>query len=145
MKSLQWWMRAVGALYVFVFFAAAVLRLPVRAEGPSGLLAQAEAHDPTAIFVLDTWTTLGLTMGAVGIALLAFSRAPERAGALVWAAVGIELAGIVTDITKLAHGYVLTPPLVWMGIHATAIVTGVLFLRGARRLLDGTRQALTQS
>jgi hypothetical protein len=133
MKSLLWWMRAVGSLYIFVFLAAAVLRLPIRGEGPEGILAAADAHDPTAIFVLDTWTMFGLMMGAVGVGLLRFSREPDRAGALVWTVLGIELCGIATDIVKLSHGYVLVPPVVWMAIHAVAVVTGYLSLRGAAK------------
>jgi hypothetical protein len=138
MKSLPWWMRAVGSLYIFVFLAAAVLRLPIRGEGPAGILAAAEAHDPTAIFILDTWTMFGLMMGAVGVGLLRFSREPDRAAALVWTVMGIELCGIVTDIVKLSHGYVVGPPVVWMAIHAAVIVTGYLSVRGAGRSVSRT-------
>jgi hypothetical protein len=133
MTKLRWWMRLMGALYVFVFFAAAVLRLPIRAEGPAGILERAEAHDLTAIFILDTWTTFGLFMLAVGVGLLRFSRAPHAARALVWTVMGLELSGLVTDISKLSHGSVLAPPIVWMAIHTAAIVTGYLFLRSASR------------
>jgi hypothetical protein len=134
-------MRVVGALYVFVFFSAAVLRLPIRAEGPAGVLARAGAYDPAAIFILDTWTMFGLFMAAVGLALLFFSRAAERARALVWTVMGIELAGIMTDINKLLHAYVIGPPIVWMVIHAAVIATGYAFLRGTR--LERAQHALT--
>jgi hypothetical protein len=66
--SLKWWMRAVGSLYMFLFVAAALLRIPIRAEGPPGVLEAASAGDPVARFVVDTWVTLDLELGAVGVA-----------------------------------------------------------------------------
>jgi hypothetical protein len=144
MRNIQWWMRVVGSLYLFVFVAAAVLRLPIRAEGPPGLLAQAEVHDPTAIFVLDTWTMFGLTMGALGVGLLCFSREPEQARALVWSVMGVEMVGIATDINKLAHGDVVVPSVVWIVIHATAIATGYVWVRRVGTRTESAHHAVAE-
>jgi hypothetical protein len=73
--------------------------------------------------------------------VLFFSREPERARSLVWTVMGIELVGIVTDLHKLSHGYVVGPPIVWMLIHTAAIVTGYLCLQGARRAIEGAHHA----
>ena len=123
MNGLKWWMRVVGAVYVFGFLASSVLRLPIRAEGPPGILEHAASGDATARFVLDTWFTLGVYMGAAGIGLLVASRTPERARMLVWTVMGMELAGIVADINKVAHG-TYAAPLVWMAVHAAIIAVG---------------------
>src|SRR5229473_8403811 len=132
MTSLKWWMRVVGVLYVFVFVASAILRLPIRSEGPEGLLDRASAGDATARFVVDAWVTFGLYLGAVGVALLIASRVPDQARVLVGTVIGMEFAGIAADIYKIARGYELAPPVPWMVIHSVIIVTGLLFLRRAR-------------
>src|SRR5260221_5602429 len=99
MTRLRWWMRVVGALYVFVFVASAILRLPIRSEGPEGLLDRASAGDATARFVVDVWGTFGLYLGAVGVALLIASRVPHHARALAGAVLGIEVAGIAAELS----------------------------------------------
>lgn len=129
MTALVWWLRLVGALYLFMAFVSIVPKIPIRAEGPPGILERASAGDGTARFVIDTWLMFGLYVGAIGIALLAASRAPEQARALVWAVMGLEaVGGIGIDVYKLLHGYRRGPPIVWIGIHATVIVTGWLLV-----------------
>ena len=134
MNSLKWWMRIVGAMYLFLFVAATFLMLPIRSEGPEGVLARASEGDLTARFVVDTWVTLGIWFGVIGAALLIASRIPHHAKALVWTVIGWELGGIVIDIYKLARGYDLPVPVIWMAIHTTIIVVGLLILRKARFL-----------
>src|SRR4051812_5596793 len=99
-----WWMRVVGALYVALFVMAAILRVPIKVEGPPGTLERVAAGDPLASFVVDTWVTLGLELGAIGVALLIASRAPQKAHALVWTVCGLELSGMLADVYKLARG-----------------------------------------
>jgi hypothetical protein len=130
--GLRWWMRVVGGLYVFLFVAAALLRIPIRAEGPAGVLERASAGDPVARFVVDTWVTLGLELGAIGVALLAASHHATRARALVGAVLGMEAAGMLADIYKLARGYTSPAPFAWLVIHAAIIATGLLLLRSGR-------------
>ena len=81
---------------------------------------------------MDTWVTLGLRFGVFGAALLIASRAPERARALVWTVIGLELVwGIGIDIYKIARGYPVAGRLVWIVIHSAVIATGMLALRRA--------------
>jgi hypothetical protein len=137
-SALRWWLRAVGALYVLLFVAAALLRIPVRAEGPAGVLERAAAGDPTARFVVDTWVTLGLELGAVGAALLVASFRVARASALVTVVIYMELAGIVADIYKVARGQTSPAPFVWVAIHAVIIVTGLRLLRSGREAFESS-------
>ena len=63
--------------------------------------------------------------GVFGAALLIASRAPERARALVWTVIGLELVwGIGIDIYKMARGYPVASARVWIVIHSAVIVTG---------------------
>jgi BphX-like protein len=129
LDDLAWWLRIVGVLYLFISFVSIGPRIPIRAEGPAGVLDRAKSGDPTARFVVDTWLMFGLYMGAVGIGLLAASRAPEQAVALAWAVIGLEaIGGIGIDVYKLARGYRRGPPLVWIVIHAVVIASGLMCL-----------------
>src|SRR4051812_43304773 len=103
--SLVVWMRVVGLLYLFVSALCIGPKIPIRAEGPPGVLERAAAGDATARFVVDTWLMFGLYMGAVGIALIVASiRAPDARG-VVWLVLGLELiGGIGIDFYKLARG-----------------------------------------
>ena len=125
-------MRIVGILYLFLFVAATFLQMPIRAEGPDGMLDQLAAGDPTARFAVDTWVTLGLLLGVIGSGLLMCSRAPERSMALVWTVIGGELAwGIGSDIYKIVRGYAATLPVIWILIHLMIIFTGLYSLRSS--------------
>jgi hypothetical protein len=128
--GLVWWMRIVGALYLFLCIAAIILRLPIRAEGPKGLLAQARSGDAVARYAVDTWFILGLYFLVVGTCLLVFSDAPGDARALIWAVLGFELAGILVDIYKLQRGYGRGAPVTWLVIHSVIIASG-LYLIGS--------------
>lgn len=130
MNKLGWWMRIVGAFYVLQFVMMALVRAPIRAFGPAGALAQAATGDPLARFLVDTWVTFGLEVGAIGVALLLASRMADRATALVWAVIGIELArGIIADVYMIARGNFLMGLVIWLVIHTIIIVTGLLALR----------------
>ena len=123
--KLRWWMRAVGCLYVLLFVVAALLRIPIDVEGPPGTLARAAGGDPLARFVVDTWVTLGLEFGAVGVALLIFSRDAARARALIGAVLCMEVAGIIADVYKISRGLPPPTPYVWIVIHTLIIATGL--------------------
>lgn len=130
MVALTWWLRIVGALYLFMAVVAIGPRIPIRAEGPAGVLARAAAGDPTARFVVDTWVMVGLYLGAIGVALLAAARVPEQARVLVWTVLSIEaIGGIGIDVYKLARGYRRAAPLVWIVIHSAVIASGLWCLR----------------
>src|SRR5262245_13274796 len=128
--GLTWWMRIVGALYLFLFVASTIIRLPIRTEGPVGLLDQARGGDAVARYAVDTWFMLGLYFLVVGVCLFIFSSEPSGVAALVWAVLGLELAGIVVDIYKLRRGYAPGAPLTWLVIHSVIIASGIYVLRG---------------
>src|SRR6266536_2877212 len=92
MQTLRWWLRIVGVFYVLQFVMNAVVHAPITAVGPKDALAMASAGDPTARFLVDTWLTFGLEIGAIGMVLVVASRIPAQAKLLVWMIIGIELA-----------------------------------------------------
>ena len=95
-------------------------------------MAAEAAGDPTARFVIDTWVTFGLYIGAVGLSLLLASRRMVQVIGLAWTVIAMECAGIVVDFYKIGRGYMTVAPIVWIAIHAMVIVSGILFLRRAR-------------
>jgi hypothetical protein len=130
MIRLVWWMRIVGMFYLLQFVMMVFVRAPIRAQGPKGVLIQAAAGDPTARFLIDTWVTFGLEVGAIGVVLLLASRIPKQAIALVWAVIGIDLSrGIIADIYLIARGSELKVLVPWLFIHTTIIVSGIYCLR----------------
>ena len=77
-------------------------------------------------WVPASWMTLGLEYLAIGGALLLASRSAERATALIWAVLGIEVVrGMGTDAYMLARGYAVAPHVVWLFVHAIVITTGL--------------------
>src|SRR5437773_508999 len=75
--SLRLWMQVVGVFYIAQFVAMAIIRAPIRTEGPRGTLARAAQGDALAKFVIDTWTTFALEVLAVGVVLLIATRRGE--------------------------------------------------------------------
>ena len=133
MQMLRWWMRVVGGVYLFKFVAVAFVRAPLRGQAPDALRLAA-AGDHVARFLVDTWVIFGLEMAALGIALLMASRVPDRARALAFAILGVEVSGIVADVYQLARGHAFAIPTVWVVIHGAIILTGVLSLRQSQAL-----------
>jgi len=135
---LRWWMRVVGVFYLLKFVAVAFVKGPLRGQAPNALRL-ADAGDHVARFLIDTWVIFGLEMAALGIALLVASRIPDRARALAYAILGVEISGIVADVYQLARGHAWTIPAVWIPIHGLIIVTGLLSLGRGRAV--GVREA----
>lgn len=130
MKKLVWWLRIVGVFYLLQFVVMVFAKAPIVATGPAGTLDLAAAGDPLARFVVDTWVTFGLEVGAIGAGLLLASRTPGQARPLVWTIIAIELLrGIVADVYMISRG--LDPSVlgVWFVLHSVVIVTGLLVLR----------------
>ena len=130
MTGRTWWLRIVGALYVFLLIALTILKAPIKAEGPPGVLERAATGDATARFVVDTWFTFGIYLGMIGIGLLLASRTPGQALPLVWTVILVEAGGMVADVYKIRRGYQLAAPVTWLIIHSLIIVLGLLALRG---------------
>ncbi len=126
MQTLRWWLRIVGVFYVLQFVMNAIVRAPISAVGPKDALVMASAGDPLATFLVDTWITFGLEIGAIGVALVVASRIPEQAKVLVWTIIAIELArGIANDVYMIARGYNSTVFVIWIVIHTVVILTGL--------------------
>jgi hypothetical protein len=124
------WMRVVGAFYLAQFVAMAFVHAPIRTFGPEGALDAADAGDPTAEFLVDTWTTFGIEVGAIGLALLVAAARPRYAWGVAATVVGIELTrGILNDVIFIARDINVAGYLVWIAIHAVVIVTGVVAMR----------------
>ena len=79
---------------------------------------------------MDSWVTLGLEFAMIAVALLIGSRAPERAIALVWTVMGLEVGrGIVTSAYMMVRGHDPKPHVIWIVIHSVVVASG-LFLLG---------------
>jgi hypothetical protein len=132
-RTLRRWMRAVGAFYLVQALMMIVVRAPIRTFGPKGALAKADAGDPVAKFVIDTWTTFGFEVAAVGVALLAATRRPELAKGVVATVLAIEVGrGLLLDTYMIARGIHVGGYLVWIAIHSTVLATGLRALRTER-------------
>ena len=134
MNKLTRWMRVVGVFYVLQFVAMAIVRAPIRTFGPDGALELADAGEPVASFLVDTWLIFGLEVLAVGVCLLIASRRQALAAGVVWTVIAIESSrGILADSIMIARGIEVAGYLVWIAIHSTVIVTGLRAIRAARR------------
>lgn len=128
------WMQIVGAFYVLQFVMMVLVRAPIRTFGPDGTLSRADAGDTLARFVVDTWTFFGLEVLAVGVILLVATRRRELAAGAIWTVLAIEVGrGVLADAFMIARGIHVGGYLVWIVIHSTVIVTGLLALRARRR------------
>jgi hypothetical protein len=130
MRGMKWWMRGVGIFYLLMglFNTPLIIEARLPAQYPN-LDVAVESVAGRAI--IDTWFMFGLEVLVIGMALIFFSRDPERNVALIWLVLGLELIrGIADDIYLLGHGY--EPAIVyfvWILIHSIIIVSGLLVLR----------------
>jgi hypothetical protein len=130
MNGMKWWMRGVGAFYVLmgVFNTPPIIEARLPTQYPE-LGVSTDSFVARAL--IDTWFMFGLEVIVIGLALIYFSRDPDRNVALIWTVLGLELIrGIVDDVYLLGRGY--EPAIVyfvWILIHTFIIVTGLLALR----------------
>ena len=133
-SRLRRWMQVVGAFYLVQFVMLVVVRAPIRTFGPPGTLDRARAGDELAEFTVDTWTFFGLEILAVGVVLLLATRWSQLAPGAIATVLAIEVSrGIVADLYQVARGVHVAGYLVWVAIHTTVLLTGILCLRDARR------------
>ena len=143
MDRLAWWLRIVGAFYVLQAALILVFQAPIRAQGPTGTIALISAGDPVAHFLVDTWITFALEIGAIGVALIIFARTSGGARTLVWTALAIEFArGLIADIVLLARGESIAVLGPWLAIHSVIIATGLFVLRKHRPIIPQERESL---
>jgi hypothetical protein len=133
MNFLKWWLRVVGLFYILQFFMVAVVRAPIRVQGPAGALDDAAAGNPMAMFLVDTWVTFGLEVGAIGAVLLWASRVPETARILVWLIIGIEIGrGMIADTYMISRGHPIPALVIWLVLHSIVILTGWMALQKSK-------------
>ncbi|HUP75707.1 MAG TPA: BphX family protein [Acidimicrobiales bacterium] len=129
-QPLTRWMRIVGVFYLAQFVAMAFVHAPIRTFGPEGALDAADAGDPIAEFLVDTWTTFGIEVGAIGVALVVAAARPRYAWGVAATVLAIELTrGILNDVIFIARGIEVAGYLVWIAIHSVVIVAGLVAMR----------------
>jgi hypothetical protein len=130
-KGLSRWLRIIGAFYVLQFVAMVIVKAPIKTMGPANALALAASGDELARFVVETWVTFGLEVGAIGVGLLFAARAPEHARPLIWTVIAVEIGrGLIADGYFIAtRGSVPAPIAVWLALHSAVIASGLLVLR----------------
>lgn len=129
MNKLKWWMRIVGAFYLFL----AVMDLPpMRAQGFFNAFPGLAQVQETLAFrlLLEAWLMFGLETGILGLMLIWASRSPEQSLVLVYTVVALELVrGILMDVyTIVVSGAPAEFYIAFAAIHAVIIITGLAFL-----------------
>lgn len=133
MNRLKWWMRIVGAFYLFL----AVMDLPpFRAGGFFNAFPELALVQETLAFrlLIEAWLMFGLETGIIGLMLILTSQSPARALSLVYTVLILELVrGILMDVyTIVVSGAPVGFYIGFAAVHAVIILTGLAFLpRGA--------------
>lgn len=132
MKSLQWWMRIVGGFY-FLLTVMNLYGLFINLDFfRSNLPAPMNTDTLAVTSFMDAWMVFVFELGSIALVLLYFSKDPLANKGLIWLVIIAEIfRGIVCDALWITRGYEAASYLVFIGIHAIIIVTGVIFLRKA--------------
>ena len=132
MKKLTWWFRIFGGFYLLL----ALMNMYFILFNPSAVGAMTAfpfpaTADTTQAFV-DGWSAFAFEILGIATFMLWASRNPRRYLGAVWLLVWLELLhGVLDDIYLISRGYDMVGYLVFIAIHLTIIVTGVLFVRQA--------------
>lgn len=134
MKMLAWWFRAVGAVYLILgstfiptVNAGRVEQLVPGFDGPLGGIAWKGFVDYLFMFGLEE-----LVLGAF---LIAASFVPRWFEPLVLLVCGLSLVrGIGHDVYMISQGYSVVSNAIFIALHVTIIVSGLLLLRRSRRV-----------
>lgn len=120
-------MRGVGALHLLIGFGAVFLQ-----SGPRLYLGEGSSSAAYR-FAVDSWVMIGLEWLVLGAILIIASRSAYQHRMLAVAVIGFEFfRGIVDDVYMIARGYDPLPLTIWIVVHSTIIVLGIVFLRAAR-------------
>ena len=137
MRSLTWWFRMVGAIYMLLGLgflpALNAARLPQLLPGFDAPI------DGVAFRALLDYTLMfGLDLFVIGAFLLGAARAPQRYVPVVWLVLALELVrGIFDDVYMLARGYAAPIYFGFIVLHVIIIITGIVSVRQARAEEDG--------
>jgi hypothetical protein len=135
MGALKWWLRIVGVLYLLEGAFTTALALFDRAEfAAMWASTEAGALDELAIRgaqiagmpAVLTWLLLGVLM-------LVYSRAPEKARVLVITVALWELlVWIPSDVVGSFYGFTMPRTLGLVAVHLAIGLSGLLLLRRAK-------------
>ncbi|WP_291036458.1 BphX family protein [Herbiconiux sp.] len=132
MKSLTWWFRGVGLVYLILgsTFIPAINTGRVTQLVPA---FDGAVYGPGWQGFVDYLFMFGLEELVLGVFLIAASFVPRWFEPLVLLLCGLSLVrGIGHDIYMISQGYSLLNNLVFITLHAVIIVTGLMLLRRAR-------------
>jgi len=133
MIKLTWWFRVMGLIYIVLgalwlppFFAPRIESAIPGFDAPAGGTAVAGLLDYMLLFSLEL-----LVLGAF---LIVASFRPTWHEPLVWLVVALGVVrGILDDVYMIVAGYPPVTFIALIGLHLAIILTGLLFLRSARR------------
>ncbi len=133
MKKLAWWFRITGIVYLVL----GALWLPTINAAKLGTVIPGfdGPHGGTAYRgFLDYLFMFGLEMLVVGAFLILASWRPRWQEPLVWLIVALSaVRGVFDDAYMIAAGYPTAQNVVFIVMHVAIGVTGILFLRSAKR------------
>jgi hypothetical protein len=128
MKSVQWWMRVVGVLYLFMAGAT----LPFGSGVPRALPG-IPFNQQYAQRMEDYQFLGGLAFAAIGASLLLASRDPRQNIIIVWTVVFLEiLRGLLGDAYLLGRGAPTYSYGVLVLLHLAIMASGIEVARRAR-------------
>ena len=135
MKTLAWWFRIVGLIYL----ALGVTFIPSINSGRVETLVpgfDGAVGGPAWNGFVDYLFMFGLEEIVLGAFLIAVaSMRPARHAPLVWLLVAFSvIRGIGHDLYMIASGYSIITNLVFVALHGVIIVSGVIIVRRATRL-----------
>lgn len=140
MRSLQWWLRIVGVLYVLEGAGTTLMAL----FDPDQFAA---LWSSTEVGTLDALAVRGiriaglpgvLTWVLLGAMMLIFSRVPARARVLVMTVAAWELlVWLPADLVAAFNGFGVQRVIPLITIHAVIGVSGIMLLRRQTRDSSG--------
>ncbi|MCS5497910.1 BphX family protein [Cnuibacter physcomitrellae] len=132
MKSLAWWCRAVGVVYLVLgsTFIPAINtgRVEQLVPGFDGAL-----DGPAWAGFVDYLFMFGLEELVLGAFLIAVSFVPRWFEPVVLLVCALSVVrGIGHDVYMISQGYSIVSNTIFIALHTAIIVTGLVFLRRAR-------------
>lgn len=137
MHALSWWLRAVGAVYLLLGLTFLPFlnthRVLQFVPGFDGQVA-----GPAWNGFVDYLFMFGLEEIVLGAFLIVASFRPAWFTPLVWLLCALSVVrGIGHDLYMLANGYSVLTNVLFIALHLTIVVSGLLLLRRARRGVAG--------
>lgn len=132
MKSVTWWCRAVGVVYLLLgsTFIPAINtgRVEQLVPGFDGAL-----DGPAWQGFVDYLFMFGLEELVLGAFLIAVSFVPRWFEPVILLVCALSLVrGIGHDVYMISQGYSVITNVIFIALHAAIITTGLVFLRRAR-------------